>query len=558
MLFVASVFSCSSFDETPLPSVECAPLVQKSEISTSEAQREFALALSRAIYDNVSMRRFIQTEAMKMFDNDHDVFYPFIKDKEVETGLSFRDVILHYLTEDSLSSIESALPLLTIMMPDLSFANGFNVEDWNPEEKEVSASYVDGNKDRIFYCNGDSVASLGRNELPCFPYMVVKNNERMRISSVHTRSGNQSLQYEFVDDVFNPAKRHRVKTRSSDYGDYVNVDTIDQSLLEKTWNCIDTTLVDNRVIMACAVNRNSPECTRDYIYYGIKDSIDGNEGHLRPHYNERLYKFKVTSSCYDVLTDGQNATNVDPVIPSGDENFLSNRTVPLEDSVLVSFFNNVWSSGHFEFVITSFLGNRNGTSTPVVKYLDVEPKDLFQVASVHYYHDPGNFWAHSHYQYKLFPEDIIPKWVDVTLSSGGPIYLLPGSWDLTEKSLMLYIKVQEYDPSVEVTNTFTDNMEFASMRNFSWSTDEYIKITTGISENEKTSSSIFFSETIHGGNDELGSVVLNYTDPIILKAYSENGFIHPLNDIGPGLFKVYTYNTGRVQLMILPSNIVND
>ncbi len=42
------------------------------------------------------------------------------------------------------------------------------------------------------------------------------------------------------------------------------------------------------------------------------------------------------------------------------------------------------------------------------------------------------------------------------------------------------------------------------------------------------------------------------------RAYSENGFIHPLNDIGPGLFKVYTYNTGRVQLMILPSNIIND
>ena len=55
------------------------------------AQKEFAIILSKALCSDPDMRSFVKQEALQRFDNDYDVFYPKVKDElinEKETFIS--------------------------------------------------------------------------------------------------------------------------------------------------------------------------------------------------------------------------------------------------------------------------------------------------------------------------------------------------------------------------------------------------------------------------------------------------------------------------------------
>jgi len=102
-----------------------------------------------------------------------------------------------------LKIIEKSLPLLNIFVPDLSFVGGFDVRKWNTSRSAVLVSYREGNQNSVFFENGDVIFSLEDNELPTFPFLVVKNNERMRVKNSMTRACGQRCDYEFIDDAFN-------------------------------------------------------------------------------------------------------------------------------------------------------------------------------------------------------------------------------------------------------------------------------------------------------------------------------------------------------------------
>lgn len=54
---------------------------------------DFAVILSKAINQEPELREFIRNEALKQFDKDHDVFYPFVKDAMVAGDKTFRDIL---------------------------------------------------------------------------------------------------------------------------------------------------------------------------------------------------------------------------------------------------------------------------------------------------------------------------------------------------------------------------------------------------------------------------------------------------------------------------------
>ncbi len=60
----------------------------------------FSKALSAAVSQHKELRSFIKKEAEKQFDNDNDVFYPFVKDKVVFGDKVFRDYILEHISEN--------------------------------------------------------------------------------------------------------------------------------------------------------------------------------------------------------------------------------------------------------------------------------------------------------------------------------------------------------------------------------------------------------------------------------------------------------------------------
>ena len=43
---------------------------------------EFSRILSMAVEDNYDLRVFLKEEALRQFDKNYDIFYPFVKDKE--------------------------------------------------------------------------------------------------------------------------------------------------------------------------------------------------------------------------------------------------------------------------------------------------------------------------------------------------------------------------------------------------------------------------------------------------------------------------------------------
>lgn len=71
-------------------------------IDEDTALRNFSIALSKAICSEQPIREFIKKEALKQVDNDYDVFYPFVKNSQVDGSRSFRDVICQYLGAMSL------------------------------------------------------------------------------------------------------------------------------------------------------------------------------------------------------------------------------------------------------------------------------------------------------------------------------------------------------------------------------------------------------------------------------------------------------------------------
>ncbi len=99
-----------------------------NRIEMDKAKKEFVLILSKAVSKNVDIRVFLKKEALKMIDNDYDVFYPLVKDQVISGDKTFRDVLKDFDLKSMLDDIERALPLLTIYVPNLP--SNFSADTW--------------------------------------------------------------------------------------------------------------------------------------------------------------------------------------------------------------------------------------------------------------------------------------------------------------------------------------------------------------------------------------------------------------------------------------------
>lgn len=263
-----------------------------TQLSITEAQQSFAKVLSKAVFQSEEVRTFLKSEALAQFDNDHDIFYPFVKDKIVTGDRTFRDVLLSYCNnEDELIQIEESLLLLNILVPDLTWIGEFSAANWDIHDNEVVVICRDDD-DNTLYENGESIGNLPLNEVPGFPCLVIKNNERLKVSNSTTRAG--YAKYEFINDIFN-AEMNLVQTR--DWTEERDLETPDyqNSLLEKSQ-------VPSIVKEAWSVYQGAKNTyERDYIYYRI--SPDNPTGVLNRNIRETLYRFRINPSAYAKIAD---------------------------------------------------------------------------------------------------------------------------------------------------------------------------------------------------------------------------------------------------------------
>lgn len=531
--------ACSNNDEDFSIQNENQVICNYDLLDESEAQKEFAIILSQAVYNNEPLRKFIKTEAIRQFDNDHDVFYPYVKNKKVDHDLTFRDLLLSYTNEQKLRQIEESLPLLTILVPDLSFMEAFNVEDWDTSEPEVATTYAEGNTFSTFYGAGDSILSLNVGEIPDFPFMVVKSNERMKVVQSSTRAGEAPV-YAFVDEAFNAKSNTGTRGGKSGWSDK----NIDSQYIESTEPYLQASEIDPLVLQAYAKYPNNENgCMREYIYYGVGDP-SRTQGVLNTQYAEKLYKFKVLPIAYSKISDDKTSSTLDPTIPTN--NYTSHKSSELSDEKLIQFYQSIWTTGNYEFVFTIFQGNSSSTLSSVVKYVSVMPTQLFQLKSIRHQKIGKSFWRHSKHEYKVIVEyNIDSKWVNIKDLIGSDLFVFTDPWDLSQKSLDYTITVEEYDKSAEITKQCSTSVQYVLKSEFSTSIEATpIKTTFGISGTETTYETVSYQVKYNEGNDDLGQDNVNYFDPIIKRTVSG----------GPNpVYEVKMYNTGQVQMIILPA-----
>ena len=501
--------------------------INQAPLDQVTAQKKFAKALSKAVSNSLDVRKFLKAEAVAQFDNDYDIFYPLVKNKIVYDNQSLRDILLSYCKdENELVQIEQSLPLLNILVPDLSLFWDFNAEKWNVDDKEVSVICRD-DKDNTLYENGENIGKMTTGDIPDFPCLVVKNNERMKVSSVKTRSGEAT--YEFLSDAFDGSKR-KLQTRhyeedinlqpTEDLEAYVNGSEI-MSSVKDAWNEF----------------KNVPNAyQRDYIYYGI--TKENKPGTLNRYIREKLYRFRIAANAYSAINDPTQ----DPTLQDTQKNkgYLTNEEI----------IQKIWTDGNFEFHFKSYISGEDSKEAMEAKLtFTINPRDAFSLEKIHLKHKNSTAFRQSKNFYTVDAKNLRSKWIYPEKSDKNAddlVFTLP--WDLYNKALSIHMYVEEFDVDQTIEKTITVVNEFTNKADFSIEGGGSIdsvklsaKLGYGFSHTNTTTSSTKVTTTV--GSDELGALSFFFYDPII-RAESNN------------TYKLYDVSSGDVTATILPINLI--
>ncbi|WP_455673324.1 hypothetical protein [Phocaeicola sp.] len=528
---MTTLFSCSNdMNELSSTSNEAGITIPDMvSLDAYTAQKNFAVILSKAVYNNANLRQFIKDEAIKQFDNDYDIFYPFVKDKEVANGETFREILLAYCAnEEELNQIEDALPLLNILVPDLSFVGAFNAEKWDLTDNEVAVSYAKGNKNAVLYANGDSITSLAPNELPDFPLLVVKENERMNITGSTRSAGGTTYSYGFVSEVFNGSLK-KAQSRASWDMDIAQ---------ESAEPFVKASELDPMVIAAYnEFKQNKKTVDRDYLYYGLNNSKSRN-GALNTYMREFLYKFTISPSKYFMIADQDG----DPKLNGGASGSTSNKKGELpQDEIL----KRIWTDGKFEIYMDVYVGKRSSTSLPHTLTFSVSPQQLFQVDKIHVDKRHKTAFRHSKYTYTVKAENLKSKWVLASAATGLMSDVIIEPWDLSSQSLIINMVIYERDDEQTIEKQYSVKTEYTNKADFSFdgSVIEF-PLKVGYGFTAVTTRTESMKVTTQKNSDNLGTISFNYNDPIIKSDSQKNTKGYEIN----------TYSNGSVTVMILPKN----
>ena len=497
--------------------------INQAPLDQVTAQKKFAKALSKAVSNSLDVRKFLKAEAVAQFDNDYDIFYPLVKNKIVYDNQSLRDILLSYCKdENELVQIEQSLPLLNILVPDLSLFWDFNAEKWNVDDKEVSVICRD-DKDNTLYENGENIGKMTTGDIPDFPCLVVKNNERMKVSSVKTRSGEAT--YEFLSDAFDGSKR-KLQTRhyeedinlqpTEDLEAYVNGSEI-MSSVKDAWNEF----------------KNVPNAyQRDYIYYGI--TKENKPGTLNRYIREKLYRFRIAANAYSAINDPTQ----DPTLQDTQKNkgYLTNEEI----------IQKIWTDGNFEFHFKSYISGEDSKEAMEAKLtFTINPRDAFSLEKIHLKHKNSTAFRQSKNFYTVDAKNLRSKWIYPEKSDKNAddlVFTLP--WDLYNKSLSIFMFVEEWDKGQTITQEKSVVSEFINKADFSIEGSGSIgkvslstKLGYGFSHSKTVSNKATIQTTVE--SDPLGTLYFQYNDPII-------------RDEINGTYKLYNVSSGSVVATLLP------
>lgn len=496
---------------------------EESSDAFISAQKEFAKILSSALNEEPDLRAFLKNEALKEFDMDYDVFYPYTKDVVVSGNRTFKDILIsHSEDPSSLDRIEAVIPKLTILVPDWSWVDkdGFSVKTWDTYSKEVFVGISDDSSDHVIFLNGEEAGTVSAGTIPCSPVVIIKSNERMRVVSPATRGSEAT--FDFVYDVYdgrNKLPETRVhytqinwnydKSGESDFASASELPSIVKTAAEQfSYN-------------------NNKVAQRDYIYYRMSKS-NTDKGHLDQTIKEYVYRFKIDKSKLTIL-DYHDTPDVkkDPSFKSDSPVFKRKKNKLKSGSNDIQKY--LWSEGSLEICFTFYLGTYGSSVLSSYKVpVTIKPSELWEVkTSTERRETCGTYF---HYKYISKEDDLVSKWY---YPKDFPVQ----PFNLADNSTSIWFSIYEEDPSGTIERTISTSCSYTTNVKSSHSQSGSASVgidkwTLGLQFSQSGENS-FTTETGHQStlvvkvneaSDFLGEGVLDYITPIINSGkYTKDG-----------------------------------
>lgn len=546
-----AAFAAAAVAVTPSCTKTVQPDSFNQEVTLQEnaALEEFAAVLSKVVTGSEEVRAFFKDEALKQFDRDFDVFYPYVKDHKFSSGETLREMLIANETyEGQIETIERAVPKLTVLIPDFSWldADFFSVKNWDTTIDRLCVGFDDDATAHRLYFNGEYLGALPASNMPAFPVMIVKSNERMSVSA--STKGGANVYY-FADPAFDGSKATKGLFTGGDKNPVTNPNP-DKDSYSATGNFISATELYN--ISPSAIQAYDEFGTgstngvqRDYIYYGMTKKKAKN-GMLNPFMRDMLYRIRLTPAAVYRITD-------DPLDPKLDETLwtYTNDRPGFEDAL--PRLAKVWGNGNYEFRIQFFQGFNSGSASSVGSWtLSVAPLEIMAVKKLT--HTFNWDWFSDWSTYKITQADIESKWY-YPGDTGNDLPMISTNWNLASVSDNMWVRIVEYDPdrvvvekkshgvkkSRSVTAELTGQGEIKNI----------VKIGLGVSGSfgSEDVDETEYTMTTTLTSDDLGEAELNYVDNYIIARASRGG---------KSGYELKSWGNGYYSFTLLPINTSNE
>jgi hypothetical protein len=462
--FLMLILLASCSDELPTTQQQI-PQVSSPDLYVNEDDElklQFGKALASAIADNKEIRELLKTEALKMFDADYDILYHLVKDSRLSDGKTFRDHLLNYYEDQTkLTAIENKVPLLTIFVPELP-EKTFSAELWNPvsDIPVVGITSQLTNDVRMVDSKGE-VSILSSDLIPGYPVVVIKENERVRASQKKgaTLRSSDNRQFEFLADCFNGPQKADARLAN--------------------WSELSSS-----VISGWFATTGHDAWQRDYVYYGMNPESSAypavEEGTFHYDNMEHITTFKMVGTpqyAFSKISDQTSGPNADPKTKTS--------TSP----------NSGWTGGFFEFKVKVLLNARNGIGAEYETFFAVGPNQLFTLT------------------YTKSGKNYIPS---VTGFAEAKINLPLFHWNLYEYATTIKIEIEEVDATGTTTTTTTVSANFVNNFEINAGIEEPLKVGLKFGQSSTITMQQQYQRSYTEGNDQLGEVIVNFADDIIL------------------------------------------
>ncbi|KZS39653.1 hypothetical protein AWE51_08355 [Aquimarina aggregata] len=483
------LWSCQE-PEIAEESAETIPQIRIDEINHTSKdilKKVFAEALAKSLNESVSLRMLLKEESLKKFDNDYDVLYHMIKDRQLLDGKTLRTTLENHLGEEKLLEIEQELPTLTIFIPELP-EDSFSADIWDATTQIPHVAYnVKSTNDVPVIKSNSEIFVLPSHEIPLFPVIVVKENERVILDGKSSSKGfstknseknilktNDGISFRFLDDSFNR-----------------NLNKENESFSEKD---LAKSTVDPKHIAAFDFFENQAGWQRDHLYYN--QSPTSPKGPFLFDFQEHITSFRLKGGggwsngvvAYNKIADQTGDPRIGIQYVQGYPQTYGS-----------------WTDGVFEFKVTALINAKNGIGSEFITYFPVQARDLFRIRRSTPSGEDYNTLRLRHLRTKR---------VNLNL----PLI----KWDLDQYASTIKIEIEEVDRTEAITTTDTRTVKYATNFGFDIGFGKKVKIGLEFGASREETKTQTITKTYTAENDRLGAIIADFADDCVRKSSSNN------------------------------------